>query len=96
MKCALAVSLLLTLASCLSVPRPPERYQESRSAVVDFMGEGEAYAYCTSTIGTPAIACANGYRIWIDNPCLHQGPYAALLCHELGHVNGWPGDHPKD
>jgi hypothetical protein len=31
----------------------------------------------------------------LPNPCIagaHGDPYAAVLCHELGHVNGWPGN----
>ena len=27
------------------------------------------------------------------NPCKATGAYARTLCHELGHVNGWPSTH---
>jgi hypothetical protein len=29
------------------------------------------------------------------NPCLaaRRDLYAAILCHELGHLNGWPSTH---
>lgn len=92
---ALAAVGLAALTACSSVQLPPEAYRGSRPVLVDFMGDGEAFTYCTNAAGTPAIACANRFRIWIENPCLYQGAYAALLCHELGHVNGWPGDHPR-
>ena len=29
----------------------------------------------------------------ISNPCKSPGHYARTLCHELGHVNGWPATH---
>lgn len=37
------------------------------------------------------------YLVMMPNPCLpayRSESYAKLLCHEQGHVNGWPGDHP--
>lgn len=43
------------------------------------------------------LACAevNGDRILMPDPCFHtEESYARLLCHELGHIKGWPKDHP--
>jgi hypothetical protein len=33
----------------------------------------------------------------LPNPCTFKGggQYANLMCHELGHVNGWPPKHPR-
>ena len=33
----------------------------------------------------------------LPNPCTFKrgGEYADLMCHELGHVNGWPPKHPR-
>jgi antirestriction protein ArdC len=40
-------------------------------------------------------ACATGERLVLPNPCAFgsNDRYAALLCHELGHANGWPPTH---
>lgn len=42
-----------------------------------------------------AISCANAAMITAPNPCsvIDGGWYARLLCHEMGHVNGWPQSH---
>ena len=41
------------------------------------------------------VACRNSVKITVANPCLlkKRGWYANLLCHELGHANGWPANH---
>ena len=95
-RAVLALLAPLALTACASVQKPPEQYQTSRRASIEFMDKGQARAFCTTFTGTPAIACANQHLIWIENPCLHQGQsYADLLCHELAHVNAWPANHPR-
>ena len=84
--------LTLALASCgPQVERPPPEFQGDRSSMVTFSsgpdaacraikpgaGEGEIYG------------CAFYSALIVPNPCQHSGAYAELLCHELGHVNGW-------
>lgn len=52
--------------------------------------------------GSPVAACVTwqGKKpliMVLPNPCDPQWAddlYAGLACHELRHVNGWPGDHP--
>lgn len=89
-----ALALCIALTACASVQKPPQQYQTSIRASIQFMDKGEARAFCTTFTGQPAIACANQYLIWIENPCLHPEPYSQLLCHELAHVQSWPADHP--
>jgi len=34
--------------------------------------------------------------MFVSNPCLYpEEKYARHVCHEMGHINGWPGDHPN-
>jgi hypothetical protein len=42
-----------------------------------------------------ALSCSNAAMITAPNPCsvIDGGWYARLLCHELGHANGWPQSH---
>jgi len=40
-------------------------------------------------------ACETGGRIIAPNPCSFPDTdaYARILCHEIGHANGWPSTH---
>ncbi len=87
-----AVALCLILTAC-TVTRPPEQYQTSRRVSIEFLDD--AREFCSRFTGQEAVACANRYLIWADNPCLYSDPYAIILCHELAHVNGWPAHHPN-
>lgn len=42
-------------------------------------------------------ACRNSVMITVTNPCAEGdlGWYANLLCHEMGHANGWPANHAR-
>lgn len=42
-----------------------------------------------------ALSCASSTLATVPNPCSvpDGGWYAGLLCHEIGHVNGWPQSH---
>ena len=82
---------------------PPAQYQVDASSFVRFGDRVDIQRECTGRVGNHSIACATigGGSIWIENPCdVYQADrsqhYAALLCHELGHVNGWPADHVGD
>lgn len=40
------------------------------------------------------IACSRSGVWYLENPCaIGSGWYANVLCHELGHINGWAADH---
>jgi hypothetical protein len=94
----LVFAALLCVASCASIT-PPTQYQRDAEARVTFLSaRNDAIARC-QMLGAPqgAQACggAAGFIV-APNPCVYAGdPYADLLCHELGHVNGWPASHPQ-
>lgn len=73
---------------------PPDRYMGDTVAVVIFSEQATA-----KTCPVGAIACAgfsNGVPvIAVPNPCplATRDLYAAILCHEIGHLNGWSAKH---
>jgi hypothetical protein len=80
---------------------PPERYQGDASAVVIFGHANVIASLCgaPNAAGIGPLACAGEKDktpiIVAPNPCLFADNdlYAAILCHELGHISGWPKDH---
>lgn len=76
----------------------PGRYRGDNHAQVVFTSRQEVLdAACPPTADYTALACTVGKRrITLPNPCLWPNdPYAVLVCHELGHVNGWSAKHEK-
>ena len=102
-----AIVLLAALASTASAERqqfagmPPERYQGDGVAVVLFVSDVREYCNTNTPAGYVLIACAKKIDgvpvIVMPNPCPIGDIdfYARVACHELGHVNGWPGRHPE-
>jgi hypothetical protein len=42
--------------------------------------------------------CVRDGELTLPNPCdpaYSHEKFAKLACHELAHLNGWPGDHPR-
>jgi hypothetical protein len=82
-----------------STARPPERFQEDGASIVLFVDD------VSKVCGTPPkgriIACVrkaeNGTPIMVlPNPCLVKTEvYSHIVCHELGHINGWGGRHEE-
>lgn len=64
------------------------------SMTLRFLHPARAAAQCGQTAGY-AIICARGEAVTLANPChlVQAGWYAKTFCHELGHANGWHGDH---
>jgi hypothetical protein len=91
-----------TSPSGLAAIAPPERFQHDAAAIMIF-GHAEVIAsLCPHEEDGDEVtlACAGSTGdgkpvIVVPNPCLAAGGdlYAAILCHELGHVNGWPKEH---
>lgn len=82
------------IVSVYSTDAPPMRFRKDRSFRLEIMEPAELSKAC----GDPAfIACEGetirGVRVIVPNPCGWSGEYAHILCHELGHVNGWPRLH---
>lgn len=80
---------------------PPERFQKDGAAVVLFVStQDDINAICgKAPEGRRTMACTHfedgkAPIITMPNPCnVTYDYYAHLICHELGHVNGWPRTH---
>jgi hypothetical protein len=76
---------------------PPLRFQGDATATVEFTYD--VHPSCgKDPPGKRLEACQSGPRITLPNPCdpaFKGEAFARLSCHELGHFNGWPGDHPR-
>lgn len=81
---------------------PPARYVKGGFVTVLFVHPDQLYEAC----GAPRVAgmelkgCARMMKsgqkaVIVPHPCVAlDGQYTVVLCHELGHHQGWPGDHP--
>jgi hypothetical protein len=80
---------------------PPARFQGDVGVAVYFTDQSGIEKYCgKASPGHIIIAChrkhINGTSVlFMPNPCLTGGleQYAKIMCHEIGHANGWSGDH---
>lgn len=81
--------------------RPPAQLQHDNVVTMEFAGQSRINDVCNAQFGAPPAgmqtqACATaGKRLIMPNPCAfpESETYARLLCHELGHANGWPPTH---
>ena len=81
---------------------PPEQFRAHGAAVVVYGGPEIVHELCGSPPeGKVRFGCGGQKEdgtpiIVIANPCLLEKDfYAAITCHELGHVNGWKHDQPR-
>jgi hypothetical protein len=97
------------VASCSDTPRPgsevasgkpPVRFRGDTTALVMFVSDVETAcrkAGLKHVAGTVTEGCTvlGGERpvVIIPNGCKKSGQYAVNICHEIGHVNGWPPTH---
>lgn len=84
---------------------PPERFRANAHAVVVTSSPAGVAEYCAKLAGSrppPGMvikACTFDHEgvtiVLMPNPCGYpdSDEYAHYLCHEFGHVNGWPGTH---
>lgn len=79
---------------------PPARFRADATVSLQLSDQRGIDGQCHPAFGPPPAgmktdACAIGGRIVAPNPCSYPASdaYAHLLCHELGHVNGWPRTH---
>lgn len=77
--------------------RPPARYIGETRAVLEVIEPEKVEATCAAG-GPGALACTKMYpkrpTIVMPDPCAFPfDSYAAMLCHEIAHVNGW--DHGR-
>jgi hypothetical protein len=96
--------LLLTVAWGHNTPNfdgwPPARYAGNAAAYVHFTDQKRISARCDEKGDPlPSEACSFGppNEIYMPNPCSFppSDDYARLMCHEIGHLNGWPDNHPR-
>jgi hypothetical protein len=80
--------------------RPPAVFQKDATVTLQLSSQARIDASCQAMFGKPPSgfrtnACASGHRLVMPNPCSYpdSDAYAHLLCHELGHANGWPPTH---
>lgn len=90
---AACVSLLLwaaILKGCEALAQmPPKQFRGDAQIMVWFTSPATVDHYCkTDRKPHRAYGCANDNMIFMENPCLHEGAYAELLCHEIAHTNG--------
>lgn len=78
---------------------PPTRFQGDNYAVILFVSDSGIDKICgKAPSGMKTLACTDMAKkiavMTLPNPCAIQFDYYAhLVCHELGHVNGWPAMH---
>lgn len=96
--------MLVAALSLYSDAVPPQRFQGDVNARVEFVRSSAVEPRCRAIgftmplrRGDTVLACSGNATIVIPNPCLYAAGdgYARLLCHELGHVNGWPATHDQ-
>jgi hypothetical protein len=82
--------------------RPPPEFRSNTLVGVEFLDPADVGFRCADRgatywglPGINAVACATKTLVSLPNPCsvINGGWYADLLCHEIGHTNGWPADH---
>lgn len=83
-----------------STARPPERFQFDNAAVAIFTSDVSQICG-TLPDGYRIIACVqrtkDGTPIMVlPNPCMFPTEqFGHIVCHELGHRNGWGGRHEE-
>jgi hypothetical protein len=103
---AAAAAALAPNSTPFTDARPPARFQREAITTLQISDQAGINLTCQALFGAPPAgmktdACFTGERMVMPNPCSfpQTESYARMLCHELGHVNGWPsthGDFPDD
>lgn len=93
------LGLVITTLMLGVAPLPQPEYRGNNKVVVTFVTDANTKAACgEAPKDWYIIACAgvNKHRMILPNPCqFKDDAYARVVCHELGHTNGWPADHPN-
>ena len=92
-----AAMVALSLLAQPAVSQPPEEGRVDNQARVFFLHPIVVNRLCNEATGSSGtIACASIGGPWmiVPNPCVFADRelYAAILCHELGHINGFDHD----
>lgn len=102
---AVCTPVAQTPKGSLSDGWPPARFRGDVTATIRFVPPERVGEVCGAkpTCGYVTLGCTltrpDGSKLVVlPNPNA-EGPaadaYRKLVAHELGHVNGWAGDHPR-
>lgn len=77
---------------------PPVRYRKDNATQVSFLHQMSIEVVCGKAKKPKVMmACTNveSGAIALPNPCEYpdRDDFARIACHELGHLNGWAGEH---
>jgi hypothetical protein len=79
---------------------PPARFQKDVTVTIEMREQAGIDAGCRALFGAPPSgmktnACYTGAKVIMPNPCTYPetDTYAHMLCHEIGHANGWAPTH---
>jgi hypothetical protein len=98
--------LLLVAAaygSLFSNDVPPGRFQGNVTVTVRFESEAQVEIDCGRDLPPPpagqaytACVLPDGQTMILPNACLRplESDFRLKVCHEIGHANGWPSNHP--
>lgn len=96
----LAAAAIAAAPSYYSNQIPPQRFQHDTAVQLQLSGQNGIDRACHKAFGAPPAgmktdACEIDGRVFAPNPCAfpQSDAYARLLCHEIGHANGWPASH---
>jgi len=97
---AAAATLLAAGSTPYSDAKPPARFQGDVSVALEVRDQAGVSHECQARFGAPppgmkTNACFTGKKVIMPNPCSfpQTETFAHILCHELGHANGWPSTH---
>jgi len=94
----LGAAIWLALYAVAFAQRAPIAYRGPVQITVQFASTENVENLCGMITGgrlRNVEACANEQVMILPDPCTYPGRYAEVVCHELGHVNGWGPDHPR-
>lgn len=73
---------------------PPKQFQHGADVRITFMDQDKVNWLCNMKREAGTLqACVIDGVIYAPNPCQAPGAYAELMCHEIGHANGWNAKH---
>lgn len=83
-------------ATWYNTDEPPTKYQSNSRVVVTFLTPEQIESQMsTGNCSGTTFAYEDEGGLHLPNPCKYPktDAYARLVCHELGHHNGWPAYH---
>lgn len=86
--------LVFALAPLTQYTLPPSGLRGDNTVQVVFARPELVRTLCGARNRLELQGCVTGRSMRVPNPCLYTNEqYARILCHELGHVNGWAPSH---